>query len=762
MKRFVLTAVTAALLAACGGGSDKKNPPVVDPIDETPLSEAPVVDDPDVTVPDVTVPDAVFEPEVKALSGMTLTDAEGNPLANASVTLSSLATAQYSAFSLGSSLTTDADGRIILNNLAPGSYLVNIVIGDTTVSLTLIIGEGNALEDIEVTAPVLVADGEDGVVVTDLTEEGVFISVAGTVYSDEGPVAGAQISVNGGAFSNGAMAQALADENGNFRLAMTLTAERLIALENGEVVIFAEGFERLSIPVTSEINLAVAASAVTGLNFKLEPLATPVGIYYSETFDLAGAGVCGDWTEVTPEEDAECSDCSVPGGPVEGPVFAAAAVAEVSDVDDTLWNLHSQGAGLVNQAFTDGNVLMAPDDSTAGAVPDPMTQGACWYGGSVDGMAETGNFLGEKEVSESDEVLDGGTSITDNSGSIVSPMIDLTGVVAPVSISFDTWWEIESVNPNENGYDIMALEVSTDSGVTWFTLAKLNPYSDPVESGVERDPIPFSNRGYNKAPAWLHQEAISLDEFAGSQIQLRFTFRTQDELYNGFRGWMIDNVRITDQMGTFPVNRDRIAWEVEWNFPEEMVVGGEYEAAVATYVDAADVAQLILVENPDTADEQVVDTAVVDESDEYAILFTPDTSEPGLTLYALKAVDAEGTVVGFRIWGVFVAEEPADFTVSSDLSPNPNVSLNDGSTYNFTADLSWAGGDVSVGSARLVVDTGIDTSSDEVTELTERSVTLSAAAQVSGDNTVYVTVILLDEGGNEVYSEVITYLVLYL
>jgi len=128
----------------------------------------------------------------------------------------------------------------------------------------------------------------------------------------------------------------------------------------------------------------------------------------------------------------------------------------------------------------------------------------------------------------------------------------------------------------------------------------------------------------------------------------------------------------------------------------------------------------------------------------------------------LKAVDAEGTVVGFRIWGVFVAEEPADFTVSSDLSPNPNVSLNDGSTYNFTADLSWAGGDVSVGSARLVVDTGIDTSSDEVTELTERSVTLSAAAQVSGDNTVYVTVILLDEGGNEVYSEVITYLVLYL
>ena len=464
---------------------------------------------------------------------------------------------------------------------------------------------------------------------------------------------------------------------------MSLSADRVEALETGNFVVTLEGYETLALPISSLVNLDSSSSATSGLNFAMQALTSPVGIYYSEGFDFAGAGVCGDWTEVTPEFPdlpeipfelpEDCIDCLTPPDGLTQP-----------GDQNTLWNLRTATTSIFNQAYLDGHVVLAPGDSSAGRIPVPATdEGACWYGGSTIGTSETGNFLGAKSSDSSD--LDGGLSETHNSGSIISPMIDLTGVTAPLSITFDSWWEIESVNPNELGFDIMSLEVSTDSGSSWETLAKLNPFSDPVDSGVERAPIPFSNRGYNKAPAWLSQEPISLDDYAGSQVQLRFTFRTQDELYNGFRGWLIDNVRITDQLGTFPPY-------VEPEYPD-----GPFEP------------------------EEPVEPEV--------------PVEP---------------------------EEPADFTVSLDLSPNPNFSLNDGSTYNFAADLSWAGGNVSVGSARLDVTIGTDTISDNVTDLTEKSVTLSAPAQVSGGTTVYVTVMLFDEGGNEVYSEVTTYFVMFI
>ena len=124
-----------------------------------------------------------------------------------------------------------------------------------------------------------------------------------------------------------------------------------------------------------------------------------------------------------------------------------------------------------------------------------------------------------------------------------------------MALTFKTWWEIEAVNPNENGFDLMSVEYNIEGSAEgegeWITLARLNPLTDPV--GNESESIPYSNLGFNQAPRWLNQEAISLSNLAGRVFKLRFTFSTVDGLYNGFRGWLLDDVQIKYQEGTFPL-----------------------------------------------------------------------------------------------------------------------------------------------------------------------------------------------------------------
>lgn len=97
----------------------------------------------------------------------------------------------------------------------------------------------------------------------------------------------------------------------------------------------------------------------------------------------------------------------------------------------------------------------------------------------------------------------------------------------------------------------MDVRVSIAGEDKFVTLARLNPLADPV-STVDRDALPFSTAGFNRAPIWLQQEPISLEEFAGQSIQIRFVFDTKDELYNGFRGWMLDDLKILPVQGTHP------------------------------------------------------------------------------------------------------------------------------------------------------------------------------------------------------------------
>ncbi|PIQ39509.1 MAG: hypothetical protein COW58_11260, partial [Thalassolituus sp. CG17_big_fil_post_rev_8_21_14_2_50_53_8] len=316
--------------------------------------------------------------------------------------------------------------------------------------------------------------------------------------------------------------------------------------------------------------------------------------------------------------------------------------------------------------LTNDLVLLAPDDTSAGKVPDPLSNRACWYGQAASGGVTQGNFLGEPE--EPQEELDGGTSLTPNGGAIVSPDIDLSAETGPLSLTFRTWWEIEAVNPNENGFDLMTIEYSTDD-IQWTPIARLNPLSDPVGlDDQDRAPLPYSNRGYNKAPAWLWQEPIDISDLAGEQIKLRFRFNTQDELYNGFRGWLVDDISIKREAGTFPRYLERetylqptfspmsqtpvIAGEIQ-----EINIGGEY-----TYGTTA---TLKLIQVNSDGSQTDLDTQQVEQNDTIELAASITAPDSGFVLLAFQVFidDQTSTELQYDLYYPVVNDIPAELSV---------------------------------------------------------------------------------------------------
>ena len=134
------------------------------------------------------------------------------------------------------------------------------------------------------------------------------------------------------------------------------------------------------------------------------------------------------------------------------------------------------------------------------------------------------------------EYKDGGTSAEPNSGYVVSPMIDLSNISNP-ELSFYSWWEIEGVD--SNAYDMMYVEISTD-GSNFEELGTLNPINDVDAESYK----PYSSAGVGEPGIWK-KYTFDLSDYAGQKIYIRFRFDTIDSLYNGFRGWMIDNFAVT-------------------------------------------------------------------------------------------------------------------------------------------------------------------------------------------------------------------------
>jgi hypothetical protein len=130
-------------------------------------------------------------------------------------------------------------------------------------------------------------------------------------------------------------------------------------------------------------------------------------------------------------------------------------------------------------------------------------------------------------------------SLRPNSGDLTSPAFSLAGV-SSAAITFQSWWEIEGVNPAS--HDLMQVRYSVDGGATWTTAGLLNPTQEPSSTGrFDQD---LTDNGVNTPATW-RAYAYDLSGAAGhASVLVRFSFDTVDSFYNGFRGWLIDDVGV--------------------------------------------------------------------------------------------------------------------------------------------------------------------------------------------------------------------------
>jgi len=116
----------------------------------------------------------------------------------------------------------------------------------------------------------------------------------------------------------------------------------------------------------------------------------------------------------------------------------------------------------------------------------------------------------------------------DESDMTLTREFDLTQVSGPVSMSYETWYDLEQ------DFDYLYLEASTD-GKSWQIL------HTPSGTDLDKSGNSFGWAYNGKSNGWL-KENIDLSQFAGQKVTLRFEYLT-DAAVNG-EGFMLDDVTI--------------------------------------------------------------------------------------------------------------------------------------------------------------------------------------------------------------------------
>lgn len=116
----------------------------------------------------------------------------------------------------------------------------------------------------------------------------------------------------------------------------------------------------------------------------------------------------------------------------------------------------------------------------------------------------------------------------DESDMTLTKSFDFTGVSGPISMNFQTWYDIET------DYDYLYLEVSED-GENWEIITTPScTFEDPSGNSF--------GCGYNDVTFGWEEETVDLSDYAGKEIQLRFEYIT-DAAVNG-EGFLLDDVSI--------------------------------------------------------------------------------------------------------------------------------------------------------------------------------------------------------------------------
>ena len=169
---------------------------------------------------------------------------------------------------------------------------------------------------------------------------------------------------------------------------------------------------------------------------------------------------------------------------------------------------------------------------SAHSVTHVFWYGVDYHGTFIDDTADPHHYNQSIQSAKN-----GGLSNSSNDGSLVSPGIDLN-TATEATLYFWTWWEIEGVDADD--YDMMYVEISTDGGSNFTTIGTLNPLNDVNNAHDEN----YSSGGSKATPVWVRL-TFDISSYTGNTVKIRFRFRTVDERYNGFRGWMIDDVRVS-------------------------------------------------------------------------------------------------------------------------------------------------------------------------------------------------------------------------
>jgi len=177
-------------------------------------------------------------------------------------------------------------------------------------------------------------------------------------------------------------------------------------------------------------------------------------------------------------------------------------------------------------------LVILPEPPGMAYLPTPVSgNGMAWFG-----QASTGTFIGDGWDTIIQDPLNGGTSLAPQYGSLISPAIDMIAA-SNARLTFASAWEIEGVDVD--AYDLMQVWISTD-GVNFNLIGQLNPLNDV--DGEEWKP--YSSGGLAQPMVWVNH-LFDLTAYVGNTVYLEFYFDTVDDLYNGFRGWFIDNVSVT-------------------------------------------------------------------------------------------------------------------------------------------------------------------------------------------------------------------------
>jgi immune inhibitor A len=178
------------------------------------------------------------------------------------------------------------------------------------------------------------------------------------------------------------------------------------------------------------------------------------------------------------------------------------------------------------------------------------------------------------------------TNLGNESDMTLTREFDFTNVSGPVTLSFNTWYDLEK------DYDYLFLEVSED-GEHWQIIT--------TPSGTGENPSGNSyGWGYNgKTNTWI-KEDVDLSQFAGKKIQVRFEYVT-DAAVTG-EGFLLDDVSVEAADYKSDFEADDGGWKAEGFSRVQNIIPQTFRLSLITKSSNGGTVQAIEL-NPDQTAE---------------------------------------------------------------------------------------------------------------------------------------------------------------